>query len=183
MSAEAKRRAEERERVNLPLTGMTCAACARRIERGLANAEGVRAASVNFATARATVEYDRGRTGVRRLMQAVSEMGYGTSGIVTVEFVVEDSARVSGTARVLENSLKREPGVVEATFNPTATRVRVAFLETTTDVPTLRKRIEELGYRVSDVLGRPAAAADREERARASERRSLKRRFTLAAGF
>src|SRR5262245_23502769 len=55
----------EAERVDLSVTGMTCAACARRIEKQLSKAPGVRHASVNFATSRATVEYDPAATGVR----------------------------------------------------------------------------------------------------------------------
>ena len=46
------------ERVDLPVSGMTCAACARSIERTLAAAEGVERARVNLATNTATVEYD-----------------------------------------------------------------------------------------------------------------------------
>ncbi|HVF42238.1 MAG TPA: heavy metal translocating P-type ATPase [Pyrinomonadaceae bacterium] len=64
-------------RVDLPLTGMTCAACARRIERRLSKAAGVESAAVNFATARATVEYDPARTGVGELSDAVRDIGYG----------------------------------------------------------------------------------------------------------
>ncbi|HVK37823.1 MAG TPA: heavy metal-associated domain-containing protein, partial [Candidatus Kapabacteria bacterium] len=52
-------------RVDLPITGMTCAACANRIERQLKRAPGVRVAGVNFATGRATVEYDPEAIGVR----------------------------------------------------------------------------------------------------------------------
>ncbi len=64
------------ERVTLPLTGMTCAACARRIERKLASAPGVKQANVNFATARATVEYDPQQTGVNNLIETVRAIGY-----------------------------------------------------------------------------------------------------------
>ncbi|MBC7932694.1 MAG: copper-translocating P-type ATPase, partial [Rubrivivax sp.] len=60
----------------MALTGMTCAACARRIERRLAKSPGVSAANVNFATARATVEYDSRQTGARQLIEAVEEIGY-----------------------------------------------------------------------------------------------------------
>ncbi|HEY1402701.1 MAG TPA: heavy metal translocating P-type ATPase, partial [Pyrinomonadaceae bacterium] len=67
------------ERVDLSLTGMTCNACARRIERRLTNAAGVRSANVNFATARATVEYDTRATGAARLIGTVEEIGYGAS--------------------------------------------------------------------------------------------------------
>src|SRR6059058_4367410 len=68
--------AGESYRVDLPVTGMTCAACARRIERRLAKTPGVNAANVNFATQRATVDYDPRRTGVRQLAGAVEEVGY-----------------------------------------------------------------------------------------------------------
>ena len=45
------------ERVDLPIEGMTCASCANRIERRLNEVDGV-TATVNYATERATVEYD-----------------------------------------------------------------------------------------------------------------------------
>lgn len=67
------------ERIDLSLAGMTCNACARRIQRRLSNAAGVRSANVNFATARATVEYDRSATGAAQLMETVREIGYGAS--------------------------------------------------------------------------------------------------------
>ena len=53
------------ERVSLPVAGMHCASCAGRIERNLQKSQGVRKANVNFATGRATVEYDPGECGVR----------------------------------------------------------------------------------------------------------------------
>ncbi len=44
-------------RLDLDITGMSCAACAARIERKLARLEGVESAAVNLATGRATVSY------------------------------------------------------------------------------------------------------------------------------
>ncbi|HEX8852831.1 MAG TPA: cation transporter, partial [Pyrinomonadaceae bacterium] len=69
----------EGERVDLSVTGMTCAACARRIERKLSKVPGVRRAGVNFATARATVEYDPQATGVREFVETIKDVGYGTA--------------------------------------------------------------------------------------------------------
>ncbi|HEX8688125.1 MAG TPA: heavy metal translocating P-type ATPase, partial [Pyrinomonadaceae bacterium] len=77
MSATAAKESAARERVELPLTGMTCAACARRIELRLVKTEGVSAASVNFATARASVEYDPARTGVPALRERIEGIGFG----------------------------------------------------------------------------------------------------------
>jgi len=139
---------------------------------------------VNFATARATVAYDPRRTGARELIETVREVGYGTSGVAAAEFVVDDSARVSGTSQVLEKHLAAARGVVSAAFNLATMRVRVEFLETATDARAVRRRIEELGYRVSEVTaGDARTALEREEEARASERRDLRRRFTVAAGL
>ena len=47
------------ERVELPITGMTCASCANRIERKLNKLDGV-TASVNYATEKATVDFHGG---------------------------------------------------------------------------------------------------------------------------
>lgn len=64
------------ERTDLPLLGMHCAACANRIEKALGRAPGVSQASVNFATARATVRYDSQVTDPESLREVVREAGY-----------------------------------------------------------------------------------------------------------
>jgi Cu+-exporting ATPase len=55
---------------------MTCAACAARIEKVLNRTSGVRHAGVNFATGRATVEFDAAAVGVDALMNRVRDAGY-----------------------------------------------------------------------------------------------------------
>jgi Cu+-exporting ATPase len=173
----------EGERVDLAVTGMTCAACARRIEKKLSKAPGVRRAAVNFATSRATVEYDPEATGVRALIDTVKEVGYSTTGTTRVDFVVDDSARPSGSAQVLESRLTRLPGVVEASFNLGTMEVRVEYLPGSIDVATVRRAIEELGYRVHDVPGEggDATAGDAEQAYREAEYRELRRKFWIAA--
>ena len=64
------------ETVTLPVSGMTCAACARTIERTLQRVPGVEQASVNFATSRATVQFDPQRADVPALVKAVRDVGY-----------------------------------------------------------------------------------------------------------
>ncbi|MBZ5624066.1 MAG: cadmium-translocating P-type ATPase [Acidobacteriia bacterium] len=65
------------ERVDLPVTGMTCAQCARAIERKLGKTAGVERASVNFATSTATVEYDPKQVKVVDFIGAIEDLGYG----------------------------------------------------------------------------------------------------------
>ena len=63
-------------RVDLPIEGMTCGACAARIERGLNRIDGVTAASVNLAAERATVVYDPAVTGPPAFSDKVAALGY-----------------------------------------------------------------------------------------------------------
>jgi Cu+-exporting ATPase len=63
------------EHLDLPITGMTCASCAARVERKLNKLDGV-AARVNYATERATVEYDAAAIAPEQLADAVEEAGY-----------------------------------------------------------------------------------------------------------
>ncbi|MBA7537254.1 hypothetical protein ES705_29521 [subsurface metagenome] len=55
---------------------MTCASCAQTIEKELQKKNGVKAASVNFATEKAFVEYESGTIGVKDLEKAVKDAGY-----------------------------------------------------------------------------------------------------------
>jgi Cu+-exporting ATPase len=64
-----------RERVDLPIEGMSCAACASRIERTLNKLDGVEA-SVNYATERATVRFDPVKVAASDLVGAVEAAGY-----------------------------------------------------------------------------------------------------------
>ncbi|HEX3041174.1 MAG TPA: heavy metal translocating P-type ATPase [Solirubrobacterales bacterium] len=66
------------ERLELPIEGMTCSSCAGRVEKSLNKLEGVEA-TVNFATERATVEFDPERVAPEQLLGAVEEVGYSAS--------------------------------------------------------------------------------------------------------
>src|SRR4030043_1477351 len=65
------------ERVDLPITGMSCASCAVRIEKGLSNVEGVSRATVNFAAEKATVVFHPSQTNLPHLIERVKDLGYG----------------------------------------------------------------------------------------------------------
>ncbi len=171
------------QRCDLPITGMTCAACARRIEKQLNRAEGVRQASVNFATSKATVEYDPTATGIRQLMETVEDAGYGTTGTAHAEFIVDDSARVSGSSQPLEHHVSGVSGVVGVDFNLATMAVRIEYLPGMVDIAGLRRAIEDFGYRVREVPGGggDATAEDALEKAHAEEYRDLLRKFLVAA--
>jgi P-type Cu+ transporter len=75
MAAEANTHSEH---VELPISGMTCASCANRVERKLNKLDGVQA-SVNYATERASVEYDPAAAAPEQLLDAVAAAGYSAT--------------------------------------------------------------------------------------------------------
>ena len=66
----------EGERLELPVTGMSCASCARTIEKQLSGTAGVLRASVNFATGTAQIDFDPRQAGRRELAGAIERLGY-----------------------------------------------------------------------------------------------------------
>ena len=63
-------------RINIPVTGMTCAACQARVQKALAKTPGVTDASVNLLLHNATVDFDPDATSPERLVETIRETGY-----------------------------------------------------------------------------------------------------------
>ncbi|HEX7088623.1 MAG TPA: heavy metal-associated domain-containing protein [Longimicrobiales bacterium] len=79
----ASRAAEERveeatmQKITIPVTGMSCAGCAGRVQRALEDRPGVGEAVVDLKLASATVVYDPSQTSVEALVEAIRATGYG----------------------------------------------------------------------------------------------------------
>ena len=90
--------ATTQEHLELPIAGMTCASCANRIERKLNKLDGV-SASVNYATEKATVDFDAAAVAPEQLVEAVEAAGYqavlptdGPSGSASSDEPVDETA-------------------------------------------------------------------------------------------
>src|SRR5690349_11915190 len=68
--------AHETRRIDLPVEGMTCAACATRIGKGLGRLDGVERADVNLAAARATIVFDPELVDTDALTTKIESLGY-----------------------------------------------------------------------------------------------------------
>ncbi|MEJ2217636.1 MAG: heavy metal translocating P-type ATPase [Gemmatimonadota bacterium] len=176
--SDSNSKAEGWLRLDIPVTGMTCAACATRIQKRLSRAEGVREAAVNFATERATVEYQAGATGAAKLVEAVKAIGYGARLEDLVLDVEGLEMAVSGEG--VERELDALPGVVDVAVNLASGQARVFYIPDALPLDEVPRAVERAGYR----LGAPVEAGDPAERERlARERhyRGLRRKFWFSA--
>jgi len=100
-------------KVELPVTGMTCANCATNIERALnKKVSGIASASVNFASERATVGYIPGIATLPDIIRAIEAAGYG---VISPEGISEEDAEQKARqAEIRDQTLKFVVGVVFA---------------------------------------------------------------------
>ncbi|HEX6053766.1 MAG TPA: heavy metal translocating P-type ATPase [Gemmatimonadaceae bacterium] len=77
------------ERIDIPVSGMTCAACQARVQRVLARQPGVRDASVNLMTRTASVTFDPEATSPEGLVDVIRATGYGAELPNPAESVLE----------------------------------------------------------------------------------------------
>jgi Cu+-exporting ATPase len=164
-------------RIVLPIDGMSCASCAATVQEALASADGVASASVNYATAKAAVDYDDAETHVAELIRTVRAAGYDC-GTASVSFTVLDLHYAPSVAP-LEQELARVRGVVRAVANQATETVAVDYVPGVTTAAELEHAVGAAGFRVAE----PIAAADpieRERVARAREVHTLAWKFALA---
>ena len=166
------------------ISGMTCAACAGRVEKALARTPGVEEATVNLATERASVRFDPAATTLATLAEAVQKAGYD---VRTEETTLAISGMTcAACAGRVERALRAVPGVVSASVNLATERATVRATAGTSKTD-LRAAVEHAGYGVIDTEGDAAAGdaatGDAEPQARERERLALRRRLLWAAGL
>lgn len=92
--------AESATRIELPITGMTCASCVRNVERALKRADGVQEATVNLANERASITFDPAQVRRADLIRAVEDAGYGVLDIQETGVKGQDAERQARAAEI-----------------------------------------------------------------------------------
>ncbi len=159
----------------LPLTGMSCAACAATIEKVLKREAGVAEANVNFAASKAFVRFDSSISDKAKLKAAVVKAGYGVrdeSGIRTVTLIVDDEV-----AEKVKPHLDHLHGVVEVKMQ-SASVVNVTYTSGQARVSTMLETLRKGG-----VEARLSSGAEAEKGEEDGEVGSFKLRLGVAWFF
>ena len=166
----------------LKISGMSCAACSARIEKGLNRLEGVKQAAVNFAIEKAVVEFDDTVVNAEKFDEVVTKLGY--------EIIKEKAASESkidlnlkgmtcaACAARIEKKLNKLEGVQKAAINFATEKATVEYDSSRVKVSDMVKAIEALGYNAQRA---EEASPDREKEQREKEIRRLRTELIISA--
>ncbi|MBM4351224.1 MAG: copper-translocating P-type ATPase, partial [Deltaproteobacteria bacterium] len=168
---------EKLERIDLPVTGMSCASCAARIEKGLGSVEGVSQATVNFAAEKATVLFHPGQTDISNLIEKVKDLGYGAR-VEKVVLPIQGMTCASCVSKV-EKSVRSLKGVLQVNVNLATERATIEYVPGVASIQDFKTAIQGAGYQILEV--KEEDIVEKERLAREAELSKLKWKFIIGA--
>lgn len=162
----------------LNISGMSCAACAARIEKGLNKLEGVQNANVNLAMEKAMVEFDDKAVDPAKLDEVIEKLGYHViedepANYNKAELKISGMTCAACSARI-EKKLSRLAGITKANVNLTTEKASVEFDPSKVKVSQMINEVKALGYEAEKAED---VTKDREKEHREKEIKTL--RITL----
>ncbi len=154
---------DKEAKIEIPVTGMSCAVCASHIEEALTATKGVQSASVNFAAEKAVVVYHPEEVSLAELSAVIIGQGYGvsTAGIVLPVKGISCAACVSN----IEETLRSLPGVLSVSVNFATEKATIEYLPSMVGIRDFRTAVREAGYDVVEAeKGEDIVERERAER-------------------
>lgn len=168
----------------LEITGMTCASCAKAVERHVGKIEGVSSVNVNISTEKMTVEFDDTKTGIGKIKDAVIKAGYGVK--ESNEITREVSLPIAGMTcascvKAVERAVGKLDGVFEVSVNLATEKARIVYSPSKVRLSQIRDAISKAGYEPLEVEN--TNQADYEKARRENEIKTLRIKFIISAVF
>ena len=169
----------------LTVTGMTCASCAKAVEKNVSKMEGIYSAEVNLATEKLNLDYDESKVDLNQVISVIKNAGFGV-----IEEQTENKREViipilgmtcASCAYAVEKAIKKLSGTDEVSVNLATEKVKVVYDHTKTRLSQIRDTISAAGYRPLDI--ETGSGTDREKERREKEAKTLWIKFIVSAIF
>lgn len=134
----------EVKEANLQITGMTCAACAIRIEKGLNKMDGVEQANVNLALEKSSIKYDPSKLSEADFEKKIEALGYGVVK-QKAEFDITGMTCAACSTRI-EKGLNKIEGVALANVNLALEKATIEYNPSEVTIADIIAKVEKLGY-------------------------------------
>src|SRR5699024_8964558 len=132
------------EESTLQISGMTCTACAARVEKGISQMTGVDKANVNFALEQLSVQYDPNETNVNEFKKEIEKIGYSVIEQKT-EFDISGMT-CAACATKIEKGIKKMEGVSRANVNFALETISVTYNDNEVQPHEMIAKVKKLGY-------------------------------------
>ncbi|MCG2588634.1 heavy metal translocating P-type ATPase [Rhodohalobacter sulfatireducens] len=163
----------------MDVEGMHCASCVSRVENAIKEVSGVQDATVNLATEKAKVTFQR-NIDPKKVVEAIQNAGYQTR-TETFQFDVKGMSCASCVGNV-EDALRNVPGVQNVSVNLATEKATVHVVSGIAGKKDLVEAIHSSGYEAEEVVG-SEEQAEKKRQEKEKERTDLKRSLLVAAGF
>ncbi|PEL13915.1 heavy metal translocating P-type ATPase [Bacillus sp. AFS017336] len=131
------------KQLTLGIEGMTCAACATRIEKSLNRMEGLKA-NVNLALEKATIIYDKGQYQTSDLIDKIHTIGYEVA-VEKITLNITGMTCAACSARI-EKVIGKMDGVVQINVNLAMNIATISYLPEVRTVQSIIDKISHIGY-------------------------------------
>lgn len=166
----------------IKISGMTCAACAQRVQKAVGKIEGVADANVNFATEKLFVEFEEEKTSISSIKEAVEKAGYGTiedSKLNQVTIPIGGMTCAACSQRV-EKAIGKLEGVAKVSVNLETEKAAVEYDSQKIKLSTIKQCIEDTGYKALEI---DKNSVDEDRLRKEKEIKTLWTKFIVSAVF
>lgn len=163
----------------IKIEGMTCASCAKAVERAAKKLDGVSEASVNFATEKLTVKFDGSKLSLIELNSAIEKAGYNAVNEESSKSFKIEGMTCASCAKAVERAVTKIDGVNEASVNFATEKLSVAFESSKVRISDIKKSVEKAGYKIVD----EEVTVDTDKVKKEEEMKALWKRFVISAVF
>lgn len=136
----------EANQLTLTIEGMTCAACATRIEKSLNRMDGVNA-NVNLALEKATILYDKEQYQTTDLIEKIHTIGYEVA-VDKITLNIEGMTCAACSARI-EKVVRKMEGIVQINVNLAMNIATISYLPEVRSIQSIIDKIKQIGYAAS----------------------------------
>jgi len=165
---------------SLKIEGMTCATCAKAVERASKKLQGVTEANVNFATEKLNIHFDETKVAIADIQSAVEKAGYKAIIESSTKTLKIEGMTCAACAKAVERATTKLNGVIESNVNFATEKLNISYDSSIVRVSDIKKAIEKAGYKA---LEEETTTVDKDKERKEKEIKLLWKKFVVSAIF
>ncbi|APC81726.1 TPA: heavy metal translocating P-type ATPase [Clostridium botulinum] len=166
------------KRLSFNIEGMTCAACAKAVERVSKKLEGVQEANVNIATEKLSIIFDEKKCNTLDIEKAIEKAGYKAFLDGQHMNLKIEGMTCAACAKAVERVSRKLEGVIEANVNIATEKLDITFDKSKVSINDIKRAIEKAGYKALEEKN-----IEEEKNGKEDAIKSLWRRFIISLVF